>query len=72
MVTYGSVRRMYARFDCFQVDLSSNELLRSGVRVPIQEQPLQVLRLLMEAEGKVVTREQLRSFLWAEDTFFDF
>jgi Tol biopolymer transport system component/DNA-binding winged helix-turn-helix (wHTH) protein len=72
LVTYGSVRRMYARFDCFQVDLSSNELLRSGVRVPIQEQPLQVLRLLMEAEGKVVTREQLRSVLWAEDTFVDF
>ena len=72
MVTYGSVRRMYARFDCFQVDLSSNELFRSGVRVPIQEQPLQVLRLLLEAEGSVVTREQLRSALWPEDTFVDF
>ena len=72
MVTHGSVRRMYARFDCFQVDLSSNELFRSGVRVPIQEQPLQVLRLLLEAEGRVVTREQLRSTLWPKDTFVDF
>ena len=63
---------MYARFDCFQVDLSSNELFRSGVRVPIQEQPLQVLRLLLEAEGRVVTREQLRSALWPKDTFVDF
>ena len=72
MVTYGSVRRMYARFDCFQVDLSSSELFRSGVRVPIQEKPLQVLRLLLEAEGGVVTREQLRSALWPEDTFVDF
>jgi DNA-binding winged helix-turn-helix (wHTH) protein len=72
LVTYGSVRPMYARFDCFQVDLSSNELFRSGVRVPIQEQPLQVLRLLLEAEGRVVTREQLRSALWPEDTFVDF
>ncbi len=72
MVTYGSVRRMYARFDCFQVDLSSSELFRSGVRVPIQEKPLQVLRLLLEAEGSVVTREQLRSALWPEDTFVDF
>ncbi len=72
MVTYGSVRRMYARFDCFHVDLSSNELLRAGVRVPIQEKPLQVLRLLLEADGGVVTREQLRSALWPEDTFVDF
>ncbi len=72
MVTYGSVRRMYARFDCFQVDLNSSELFRSGVRVPIQEKPLQVLRLLLEAEGSVVTREQLRSALWPEDTFVDF
>jgi Tol biopolymer transport system component/DNA-binding winged helix-turn-helix (wHTH) protein len=63
---------MYARFDCFQLDLSSNELFRSGVRVPIQEQPLQVLRLLLEAEGRAVTREQLRSALWTKDTFVDF
>jgi hypothetical protein len=42
------------------------------VRVPIQDQPLQVLRLLLEAEGKVVTREQLRAALWPQDTFVDF
>ena len=72
MGTYGSVRRMYARFDSFQLDLSSNELFHSGVRVPIQEQPLQILRLLLEAEGRVVTREQLRSALWPKDTFVDF
>jgi len=40
--------------------------------VPIQEQPLQVLRLLLEAEGKVVTREQLCAALWPENTFVDF
>jgi Tol biopolymer transport system component/DNA-binding winged helix-turn-helix (wHTH) protein len=72
LATYGSLRRACARFDSFQVDLSSNELFRSGVRVPIQEQPLQVLRLLLEAEGKVVTREQLRGALWPDDTFVDF
>ena len=72
MATYGSLRRACARFDSFQVDLSSNELFRAGVRVPIQEQPLQVLRLLLETEGKVVTREQLRAALWPEDTFVDF
>jgi Tol biopolymer transport system component/DNA-binding winged helix-turn-helix (wHTH) protein len=47
-------------------------LLRSGVRVPIQDMPLHVLRLLLEAEGRVVTRERLQSALWPEDTFVDF
>jgi len=61
-----------ASFDQFQVDLTSGELLRSGVRVPIQGHPFQVLRLLLEAEGKVVTREELRQVLWPEDTFVDF
>jgi Tol biopolymer transport system component/DNA-binding winged helix-turn-helix (wHTH) protein len=42
------------------------------VRVPIQDMPLRVLRLLLEAEGRVVTREQLQSALWPEDTFVDF
>src|SRR6202008_2126132 len=61
-----------ARFDQFQVDLRSGELKRAGVRVPVQSQPLQVLRLLLEAEGKVVTRDELRQALWPEDTFVDF
>ena len=60
------------RFDSFHVDLRSGELFRSGVRVPIQDQPLQLLRLLLEAEGRVVTREQLRAALWAQGTFVDF
>ena len=47
-------------------------MFRSGVRVPIQDQPLQLLRLLLEAEGRVVTREQLRAALWAQGTFVDF
>ena len=62
-----------ARFDQFQVDLSSGELRKSsGASLRIQQQPLQVLRLLLEAEGRVVTREQLRAALWPEDTFVDF
>jgi DNA-binding winged helix-turn-helix (wHTH) protein len=72
LATYDSLRRACARFDSFRVDLSSLELFRTGVRVPIQEQPLQVLRLLLEAEGKVVTREQLQGALWPGDTFVDF
>jgi Tol biopolymer transport system component/DNA-binding winged helix-turn-helix (wHTH) protein len=62
-----------ARFDRFQLDLSSGELRKpGGVSARIQHQPLQVLRLLLEAEGRVVTREQLRGALWPEDTFVDF
>ena len=72
LATYGSIRPTCARFDCFQVDLSSKELFRSGVRVSIQDLPLRLLRLLLEAEGRVVTREQLQSALWPEDTFVDF
>lgn len=72
MATFGSLRRACARFDSFRVDLSSNELFRAGVRVPIQEQPLQVLRLLLEADGKVVRREELQTALWPQDTFVDF
>jgi Tol biopolymer transport system component/DNA-binding winged helix-turn-helix (wHTH) protein len=61
-----------ARFDQFHVDLSSGVLQRAGVRVPVQGQPLQVLRLLLQAQGKVVTRDELRKVLWPEDTFVDF
>ena len=61
-----------ARFDRFIVDFSNGGLLCSGERVPIQGQPLQVLRVLLEAEGKVVAREELRQALWPEDTFVDF
>lgn len=71
MSTFRSTR-VCARFEGFQVDLTSGHLLRSGVRVAIQDQPLQVLRLLLEAEGGVVTRESLRAALWPEDTFVDF
>jgi Tol biopolymer transport system component/DNA-binding winged helix-turn-helix (wHTH) protein len=61
-----------ARFGHYEVDLSSGDLRRSGVSVRIQEQPLQLLRLLLEADGRVVTREQMRGVLWPEDTFVDF
>ena len=63
---------MRARFCRFQLDLNSRELFSAGVRVPIQEKPLQLLRLLLEAEGQVVSREQIQAALWPEDTFVDF
>jgi DNA-binding winged helix-turn-helix (wHTH) protein len=61
-----------ARFGQFHIDLGSGELFRSGQPVHLQDQPFQILRLLLEAEGKVVTREQLCATLWPADTFVDF
>ena len=60
------------RFGNFEVDTRSGELRRNGARVKLQEQPLQVLIKLVEHAGEVVGREQLRSTLWAADTFVDF
>ena len=61
-----------ARFATLQIDLTSGELFRSGIRIPIQDKPFQLLRLLLEADGKPVGREQIRSALWPADTFVDF
>ena len=65
-------RPLSARFDQFEVDFTCNELRNAGRRLPVQEKPFQVLRLLLESEGKVVKREQLRDALWPADTFVDF
>jgi DNA-binding winged helix-turn-helix (wHTH) protein len=56
----------------FEVDLAAGELRKSGVRIRLQEQPFQVLALLLERPGDLVTREDLRQKLWPADTFVDF
>jgi len=60
------------RFGVFELDLVAGELRKSGVRIRLQEQPFQVLALLVERSGDVVTREELREKLWPADTFVDF
>lgn len=60
------------RFGIFEVDLKAGELRRSGLRVKLQEQPLQVLTALLEHPEEVVTRDELRNKLWPADTFVDF
>jgi TolB-like protein/DNA-binding winged helix-turn-helix (wHTH) protein len=60
------------RFGPFEVDLRSGELRRHGVRIKLQEQPFQVLIMLLDHPGEVVTREELRQRLWPADTFVDF
>jgi cholera toxin transcriptional activator len=59
-------------FGVFELDPAAGELRKSGVRLRLQGQPLQVLVLLLERAGEVVTREELRHSLWPSDTFVDF
>jgi cholera toxin transcriptional activator len=60
------------RFTVFEVNLRTGELRKHGNRMRLQEQPFQVLALLLERPGELVTREELRQKLWPADTFVDF
>src|SRR6266403_4378511 len=60
------------RFGVFEVDVRSGELRKQGVRVKLQEQPFQVLTVLLKCPGEVVAREELRNQNWPADTFVDF
>src|SRR5438876_6293954 len=60
------------RFGTFEVDLRAGELRKQGVRIKLQEQPFQVLTVLLQRPGEVVTREELRNQNWPPDTFVDF
>ena len=60
------------RFGVFEFDLRAAELRKNGVKLKLQDQPYQVLLKLLEHPGEIVSREELRSTLWHEDTFVDF
>src|SRR5580765_7587186 len=60
------------RFGIFEADLRAGELRRNGIKIRLQEQPFQVLAMLLERPGEIVTREELHSRLWPADTFVDF
>ncbi len=61
-----------ARFGPYEVDVRSGEVRKFGTRLKVGEQPLRILVLLMEHPGELVTREELRTSLWSDDTFVDF
>src|SRR5579862_7330713 len=61
-----------ARFDAFEVDMRSGEVRKHGIRLKLHGQPFQVLSLLLERPGDLVTRDELRKKLWPGDTFVDF
>ena len=60
------------RFGLYEVDFASQELRKSGIKIKIQDQPFQILALLLERPGQIVTREEIQKRLWAGDTFVDF
>lgn len=60
------------RFGPFEADLKTGELWRDGNRQRVQEQPFQILALLLARPGDLVTREEIRQKLWPADTFVDF
>jgi serine/threonine protein kinase len=60
------------RFDQFELDLRTAEIYKEGKRIKLQEQPCQVLAVLVEHPGELVTREELKKKLWPNDTFVDF
>jgi len=67
-----TARTHRASFGPFVVDLRSGQLHKHGIRLKLQDQPFQVLALLLEHPGDLVTREEFRQKLWPADTFVDF
>src|SRR5438128_7520114 len=60
------------RFGAYEVSLQSGEVRKAGLRIRVQQQPMKLLEILLERPGEVVTREELRSRVWADESFGDF
>jgi TolB-like protein/DNA-binding winged helix-turn-helix (wHTH) protein/Tfp pilus assembly protein PilF len=60
------------RFGTYEVSLQSGEVRKAGLRIRVQQQPLKLLEILLEHPGEVVTREELRSRVWPNESFGDF
>lgn len=60
------------RFGAFEADLHAGEIRKSGSRVKLQDQPFKVLQLLLERPGVLVSRDELRSRIWPDESFGDF
>src|SRR5208283_2000664 len=71
MQQHGPAGRI-VRFGSFEVDLQEGRLTKAGIRIRLQGQPLQILVLLLQSPGQLVTREEIRQKLWSRDTFVEF
>jgi TolB-like protein/DNA-binding winged helix-turn-helix (wHTH) protein/Tfp pilus assembly protein PilF len=67
-----SPRTSVAKFGTFEVSFDSGEVRKAGLKIRVQQQPLKLLQILLERPGEVVSREQLRNLLWANESFGDF
>ena len=65
-------RAQWIRFGDFELDVRAGELRRGGTRIRLQEQPFQILLMLLEKPGAVITREQVQQRLWPNDTIVEF
>ena len=72
MGTSATVAKSPVRFGVFELDLDAGELRKNGSKVHLEGQPIQILQVLLERPGEVVTREELRARLWPAETFVDF
>jgi eukaryotic-like serine/threonine-protein kinase len=59
-------------FGVFELDLAAGELRKAGSRLRVQKQPFEILRILVQRPGEIITREELRTEIWSADTFVDF
>ena len=64
--------RHIARFESFEVNLRSGELLKHGERIKLPEQSFQILAMLLERPGEVVMRPEIQKRLWPNDTVVEF
>lgn len=64
--------RDVVRFGAFELDSEGGELRKDGAKVRLQDQPLQVLQILLEQPGKLIPRDELQRRIWPSDTFVDF
>jgi len=71
-VTISSPKTRLLRFGLFELDTRAGQLRKNGTKVRLEQQPVQVLVILLERAGEVVTREEFRKLLWTEDVFVDF
>src|SRR5262245_19016530 len=60
------------RFGEFELDVRSGELRKRDTKVRLQKQPFQILEILVEHAGQIISREELRQRIWPADTFVDF
>ncbi len=67
-----TTRAKILRFGVFEADLKACELRKHGFRLRLPEQPFQILTVLLEKPGEIITRDELRGRLWQDDTFVDF